>query len=210
MKKIVIVGGGSFIKNIINYIENNPDFEIIGYTDVEDHGIFLGVPYIGTDDVLSSLFTQGVKNAVVGVGNQLNDYTLKEKITNKVLALGFVIPTLYGQNMVIHRDVKIGEGCIIRDGANIQAGCVIKPHVIIGDRAIVTHDTIIESYAQVVSGAIVGRECHLGKGTFVGYGAIILNGIQTAERTLIGANSLINKSCTVEGGRYLGSPAVLK
>ena len=116
------------MKCIINYIENNPEFEIVGYTDVEDHGEILGYKYLGTDDVLPELRASGVEFAVVGVGLRLNDATLKVKITNKLLELGFKIPALYGRNVVVHRGAVIEEGVILRDGCIIQAGTIIKAH----------------------------------------------------------------------------------
>ena len=54
-EKILIIGGGSFICNLINYIESMNKYDIVGYTDRIDHGEFLGVPYLGTEDLLPEL-----------------------------------------------------------------------------------------------------------------------------------------------------------
>ena len=125
MEKIVIAGGGGFVKCIINYIENNPEFEIVGYTDIEDHGEILGYKYLGTDDVLPTLKAQGVDNAVVGVGLRLNDASLKMKITDKLKEIGFKLPALYGRNVVVHR------GAVIEEGVHIENAIVDKwAHII--------------------------------------------------------------------------------
>ena len=92
MEKLVLVGGGPFAKCTINYIEDEEKYEIVGYTDLEDNGDILGYKYLGKDEeVLSKLFAEGVKYAVVGAGNHLNDCTIKEKITNKVKSYGFIL-----------------------------------------------------------------------------------------------------------------------
>ena len=137
MKKVVIAGGGGFVKCIINYIENNPEFEIVGYTDIEDHGEILGYKYLGNDDVLPELKTNGVDYAVVGVGLRLNDATLKMKITNKLLEIGFKLPILYGRNVVVHRGAVIEDGVILRDGCIVQAGTTVKAHSMIGDNCFI-------------------------------------------------------------------------
>ena len=84
---IVIVGGGSFIGNIINYIENMDKYEIVGYTDLQDHGSFWGYNYLGTDDILTKLYSTGVHNAAIGVGNKLNNTVIKQKIFNNLITI---------------------------------------------------------------------------------------------------------------------------
>lgn len=79
----------------------------------------------------------------------------------------------------------------------------------IGDRVLVCHDTIVDSYVHVVAGSSIGRDCYIGKGTLIGNGSTILNGVQIANNVLIGAKSLVNRNCTEAGCTYFGSPAKL-
>ena len=138
MEKLVLVGGGPFAKCTINYIEDEEKYEIVGYTDLEDNGDILGYKYLGKDEeVLSKLFAEGVKYAVVGAGNHLNDCTIKEKITNKVKSYGFILPVIHGKYSVVQRGAIVEEGVILRNGAIIQAGAVVKAHAMIGDRVLV-------------------------------------------------------------------------
>lgn len=132
MEKLVLVGGGPFAKCTINYIEDEEKYEIVGYTDLEDNGDILGYKYLGKDEeVLSKLFAEGVKYAVVGAGNHLNDCTIKEKITNKVKSYGFILPVINGKYSVVQRGAIVEEGVILRNGAIIQAGAVVKAHAMI-------------------------------------------------------------------------------
>ncbi len=209
MKKLVIAGGGGFVKCIINYIENNPEFEIIGYTDVTDNGEILGYKYLGNDEILPRLREKGVEYAVVGVGLRLNDATLKIKITEKLKSLGFKIPILYGRNVVVHRGAIIEEGVILRDGAIVQSGSTIKAHTMIGDNVFVGHDSTIYEYSHLVAGTNVGRDCHIGPYTMVANGTTVMNGVTIGQNVLIGAKSLVNKDC-IESGVYFGIPAKFK
>lgn len=210
MDKLVLVGGGPFAKCIVNYIEDEKKYTIVGYTDLNDNGDILGYKYLGKDEeVLPKLFADGVKYAVIGAGNHLNDCSIKEKITSKVKHYGFILPIIHGKFSVVQRGAIIEEGVIIRNGAIIQSGSIIKANSMIGDNVLVGHDTIVDSYVHIVAGSNIGRDCHIGKGTLIGNGTTVLNGIQIANNVLIGAKSLVNRNCTEAGHTYFGSPAKL-
>lgn len=206
MEKLVIIGGGSFIGNLINYIESMKIYQIVGYTDIEDHGDFFGYKYLGTDEVLQSLFNEGVKNAAIGVGNRLSDTKLKQKIFSLVQDMGFNLPIIKGQNVIIHKGVSLGKGVILRDGAIIQSNVKLGNGVMIGDRAVISHDTQIGDFSQVVSGCTLGRGISIGESVFFGFNAVVTNDLTIVDGVTIGACSLVNKSC-LERGLYFGIPA---
>ena len=208
-KNIVIIGGGSFIGNLINYIESMDKYNIVGYTDCIDNGEFFGVPYLGTDEVLPELYNKGVHCAALAIGNRLNNTQLKQKVYANLKAIGFELPVIKGQYVVVHKGVEIGEGSILRDGAIIQSNCHLGKCVMIGDRAIVAHDTSIGDFSQVVSGCNLGRGIKIGKSVFIGFSAIITNDLTLVDNCIIGANSLVNKDCLI-AGKYIGTPAKLR
>lgn len=208
MEKIVIIGGGSFIGNLINYIESMGNYEIVGYTDVEDHGNFFGYSYLGTDEILQDLLDSGVKHAAIGIGNRLSDTKLKQKIFNSVQNMGFNLPVIKGENVIIHKGVSLGNGVILRDGAILQSNVKLGDGVMIGDRAIISHDTEIGDFSQVVSGCTLGRGIKIGRSVFFGFNAVITNDVTIVDGCTIGACSLVNKNC-LEQGLYFGTPARL-
>ena len=208
MEKIVIVGGGSLLSNIVSYILNMKNFEIIGYTDNKKNSSISYIPYLGNDSVLQELFNQGVNNACVGVGSQLNNTNVKQKIYTKLKEIGFNLPVIKGQNVIIHHGVMIGEGTIIRDAAIIQPNCKIGNLVMIGDNVVVSHDTTIGNYSQVVTGGVLGRGVEIGDNVFVGFSTVISNDLIITNDCVIGAKSLVNKSC-LEKGKYFGQPSIL-
>lgn len=208
MEKIVIVGGGSFIGNLINYIEGMDQYDIVGYTDIHNNGDFFGYEYLGDDSVLPELFRKGVKNAAIGVGNRLSDTTLKQKIYQNLLSIGFTLPVIKGSGVIVHKGVKFGDGVILRDGAIVQASAVLGNCVMIGDRAIISHDTQIGDFSQVVSGCTLGRGIHIGKSAFLGFNCVVTNDLSIVDGCTVGACSLVNKNCET-AGLYFGSPVKL-
>jgi sugar O-acyltransferase (sialic acid O-acetyltransferase NeuD family) len=208
MKKIVIVGGGSFIGNLINYIEGMNEFEIVGYTDIHDNGSFFGYNYLGNDDILPQLYREGVECAALGVGNRLNDTALKQKIYNELLEIGFTLPVIKGAGVIVHKGVKLGQGVILRDACIIQSNVTLGNCVMIGDRAVISHDTSIGDFSQVVSGCTLGRGITIGKSVFFGFNCVVTNDLTIVDRCTVGACSLVNKNCE-KAGLYFGTPAKL-
>ncbi len=209
MKKMVIIGGGSFIGNLINYIEGMSQFEIVGYTDMEDHGNFWNVSYLGNDSILSDLYAQGVTKAAIAIGNRLSDTTIKQKVVNNAKAIGFEFPVIKGANVIIHKGAEIGEGSILRDACIIQANCKIGNFVMIGDRTVISHNTSIGNYSQVVSGCVLGRGITIGNNVFFGFSTVVTNDLNIVDGCTIGALSLVNKDCRIKG-LYFGQPAILR
>jgi len=185
------------------------EFDIVGYTDCQDNGKFFEVPYLGTDDVLPNLYAEGVRSAALAIGNRLNDTGLKQKVYARLKEIGFEMPVIRGQYVVVHKGAEIGEGTILRDGAIVQSNCKLGNCVMIGDRAIIAHDTSIGDFSQVVSGGNVGRGIKIGKSVFMGFGVIVTNDLTIVDNCIIGANSLVNKDCLIEG-KYIGTPAKLR
>ena len=209
MEKIVIIGGGSFIGNLINYIDSMNRFEIVGYTDVQDHGTFFNVNYIGDDSILETLFKQGVKNAAIGIGNRLSDTSLKQQVIANAKSIGFQFPVIKGTNVIIHKGVEIGEGTILRDACILQSNCKIGDFAMIGDGAVISHDTKVGNFSQVVTGCVLGRGITIGNSVFFGYNTVVTNDLTIVDGCTIGAMSLVNKNCLTKG-LYFGQPAVLK
>lgn len=209
MEKIVIIGGGSFTGNLINYIEGMNQFEIVGYTDMEDHGNFWEVAYLGNDSILSDLYARGVTKAAIAIGNRLSDTTVKQKVVNKAKAIGFGFPVIKGANVIVHKGVEIGEGTILRDACIIQSNCKIGDFAMIGDRAVISHDTLIGHYSQVVSGCVLGKGITIGNSVFFGFSAVVTNDVTIVDGCIIGALSMVNRDCLTKG-LYFGQPATLK
>jgi carbonic anhydrase/acetyltransferase-like protein (isoleucine patch superfamily) len=94
-----------------------------------------------------------------------------------------------------------GDLAPIRIGrrSNIQDGCVGHVNV--------DQPLIIEEDVSVGHGAII-HGCHIGKGTLIGMGAIVLNGASIGEYALIGAGSLVTENKSIPSFTLsLGSPA---
>lgn len=83
--------------------------------------------------------------------------------------------------------------------SNIQEGCTGQVRA---DQPLIMEDqSMFQSDTAIIHG------CLLGKGTFIGMGAIVLNGANISEYALVGAGSLVTEKIVSPYTLSLGSPA---
>lgn len=88
----------------------------------------------------------------------------------------------------IDRVSVIGEGCIIKPGVTIK-NSVIGPGVMVEEKAVIENSVIwahsrIASAAEI-SGAIIGRSCHVGRNSKVGQGAVLGDKTALTDYTIV-------------------------
>jgi len=178
MNDILIVGGGGHAKVLATLLKKHEDWNPIGYTDPEDNGPLLGLPYLGTDKVILSLISdKALKHVAIGIG--LVDPTEhRAGVIRKIQAMRLSLPSICSPNATINEDVEIGEGSIVMDGAVIQPSVKIGCYSIINTGAIVDHDCTIGDHVHIAPGVTLSGNVNLGDNILVGTAASILHGIK--------------------------------
>ncbi|MCK6615663.1 MAG: acetyltransferase [Ignavibacteriaceae bacterium] len=209
MEKLVIIGGGGHAKVLINILKKSALFDIIGYVDFRDSGTLLGVKYLGNDEKLSDINLQGIKNAVLGVG-QVSVSEIRFNIVQKVKKVGFTFPSIISKNAIINEEVLIEEGSQVLDGVVINPGVRIGKFSIINTNSTIEHDCKIGSYCHISPSAVLSGGVEVGDFSMVGANAVVVQCKKIYSRCLIGAGSVVTKDITEEGV-YIGNPSkVLK
>tara|TARA_B100002052_G_C15881865_1_gene599696 strand:+ start:2921 stop:3562 length:642 start_codon:yes stop_codon:yes gene_type:complete len=205
---IAVIGGGGYAKVIISIVKQIEEYNLIGYTDLNDQGEILGTPYLGNDDKFIGESNQfGVNEIVLGVG-QLQDSTIKQKIVSRFKENGFRFPKIISPTATVGEGVIIGEGTIIRDGAIISCSTKIGNFSIIGTSVNINHDSIIGDYCNISIGSTLGVNVDIFDKVFIGMGSTVINNIKITKKIFIGAGSLVTRDCLKEGV-YYGRPAKL-
>ena len=127
-----------------------------------------------------------------------------------------------GPRTVIKNNVEIRSGTRIGSGCYLDSGVKISGDVEIGDDVVLRYDAIIARGCRIgnrtyvspqvmfqnldhqrepVGGARIGEDCFIGTNVCFGVGLVI------ADRTVIGAKSLVTRSITESGWIYIGVPA---
>ena len=156
-KKIILVGGGGHCKACIDVIEKITSYKIYGIIDNINKDRVLKYKIIGKDKDLKSI-NKNIKYAFVTLG-QIKKVDQRIKLYNKLIKLGYEIPTLVSPNAKISKYSKINRGTIIMQNVIIGPDCNIGENSIINNRALIEHDCIIGNNCHVSTGAILNGEC---------------------------------------------------
>ena len=102
MNRIVILGCGGHAKTIVDIIENEGIYEIVGFVDKKTNKEFSyrGYEVIGTDEDLEQIYLEGVHNIVIGIGYLGNDI-LRDVLYERVKSIGYVTPIIVDPTAVV-------------------------------------------------------------------------------------------------------------
>lgn len=203
--KIVVIGGGGHAKVIVSVLKKLNKYEIVGYTDPENKGEILGVPYLGNDKTLNSLYKDGVNYAFIGLG-QIKSAERRRKLVGICKSIGFNFPAIISPNAIINEDVSIGNGAVVMDGVTINSSSTIGEFSIVNTNASIDHDCSIGDFTHIAPGVTLSGEVNIGNNVLIGAGACIIQQIKIVDKTIISSGSSVQKNIT-KVGIYMGVPA---
>lgn len=191
MKKenIILIGGGGHCHSIIDVIEQENKYTIMGIVDKKENigNNVLGYKVIGCDDDLEILFSQ-CQNALITIGHiKTNDPRVT--LYNKLKKIGFHLPVIISPLAYVSKHAIIEEGSVIMHHALINANAKIGQNCIINTKALIEHDAVIEDHCHIATCCVINGNVRVTKDTFVGSNATAKEGIIVNQ--FIKAGSLI-------------------
>lgn len=205
MAKVFVVGGGGHAKVVISVLKKG-GYDIEGYTDVEDRGSILGVPYLGKDSIFDEVIRKHrTPNAVIGIG-KVDTSDLRLSLQDKLGTMGFDFPVICSLHAIVNEGVSLGAGTVVLDGVVINSGTEIGKACILNTNSTVEHDCRIGANVHLSPSATLSGGVIIGDNCMIGTGSIVIQAISICKGTLIGAGSTVVKDITIPG-TYVGSPA---
>ena len=188
MEEIVLIGGGGHMQSVADAITSGEKYEIIGYTDLFDAHINLR--YLGTDDILESIYAKGITCAAITVG-YLGKSSLRDRLYDMVKQTRFRLPQIIDPSAVVSDSADIGEGVFVGKNAVVNAGAKIGKMCIINTGAIIEHNNQVGDYSHIAGGAVLCGDIHVGEHTLIGANATIIQGVKIGMNSIIGAGSIV-------------------
>ena len=194
LDEIILLGGGGHAKVLIDLINTSMQFEISGILDtqLEIGTKVLNVSVLGDDDLLSGLYSKGIKNVCIAIGS-VKENARRRILFDKVKQMGFLVPYLLHPQTIISKNVHFSEGVQIMAGVNVQTDSLFKENTIINTGAIIEHDCSIGSHVHICPGAVISGGCTVGDGTFIGAGATIMQEINIGKCVTVAAGAVVVK-----------------
>jgi UDP-N-acetylbacillosamine N-acetyltransferase len=181
-------------------------FEVAGFldsVDVERHGKnFCSAKILGGAEQLEPLTEQGIKHAIVAIG----DNRARLCLADKFASAGFELAVAIHPRAIVASDVRIGAGTVIAAGAVLNPGCTIGRNVIINTAASVDHDCNIGDGSHISPGAHIAGNVTIGSCAWVGLGASIIEKVQIGNDAIVGAGAVVIRNVP-SGVVVAGHPA---
>lgn len=206
-KSLILIGGGGHCKSVIDVAES-AGFSILGILDTTENvgKKVLNYQIIGTDDQIIDYVDKALFIITVG---QIKDPTLRIKLQKKVMHCGGQLATVIASTAHVSRYSNIGEGTVIMHQAVVNADAKVGEGCIINTFANIEHDAVVGDFCHISTGVMVNGNCIIGKGTFLGSQAAIVNGISITEDCVIAAGAIVRKDIQIKG-IHSGNPATFK
>ena len=189
---LLLIGAGGHAKVAAEIAVQNEAFDLVGFIDQHPVGTLVnGVPVVGSDEHLPSLWDKGIRHIHVAIGNNL---------------LGFTLSTLISPAACISPSARLGHGSVIMAGAILNAEATIGDLTIINTNASVDHDCKIGRVVHIAAGCVLAGNVTIGDRSFIGAGATIIPGVTLGDDVIVGAGACVVRDVP-SGQRVVGVPA---
>lgn len=195
MKNIILIGGGNQAHYTIDIIERENKYNIVGIID-SIHKVGsnrFGYPVIGRQENINILVEKyNIEGGIITIGDNWGRYYVYNQI--KSLFPNFKFFNAIHPSVIIGKDVEIGEGVVA------MAGCFFNPKSKIGNftffatGAQIEHDCIIEDFASISAGSVMGGHVRICNHAAITLGVTIVDRLTIGKNSVIGSGSLVTKS----------------
>ena len=181
--------------------------EVVAFIDdfVGGTGLELkGRPVITLEEWRSSY---AERSCLIGVG----DPKAKQRLVEKVHAVGGRFEPLYAHMQLPFHDVAIGAGTMIAPPVYIGPDTRIGDHVQLMPLSSVGHDVAIGDFVTICPTSSISGHVIVEEGAFIGTGAHVVNGLKdrpliVGKGAYLAAGSVVTKSVP-PGAKLAGNPA---
>jgi len=191
VKDIILIGGGGHCKSVIDVIEQEGKFKIVGIVDKPEllDSKVLGYSVIGNDSDLSSLVKK-YQCALITVG-QIKSPDLRIKLFSLANKVGFFLPSIISPRAYVSKHAVVGKGTIVMHDVLINTNAKIGDNCIINTKSIVEHGSNIGDHCHISTNAVINGDVVVGSGSFIGSGAVTKEGIRINDNFFAKAGSII-------------------
>jgi len=191
-KKILLIGGGGHCKSVLDSLLELNEYSEIGIIDKKENigNSVIGIPVVGCDDDLQSLFSNGYKYAFITVGS-IGNPSLRIHLFNLLSATGFKIPVIIDNSAIVSSHANIEQGVFIGKQSLINAGALIRKGSIINSGCIVEHDCQVGAFSHIAPGAVLCGEVIVGENSHVGANSTVKQQVHIGSNTIIGMGSVV-------------------
>lgn len=188
--KIVLVGGGGHCKAVIDVIELQGKYELLGVLDPSSEILdVLGYPVLGGDEQIEKFVKLGC-HFCISVG-QIKSSSVRRNIAAQLNEEGAKLGTVISPLSYVSRHSKVGEGSVVMHGVTINSNAFIGRHCIINTKANVEHDAVVEDFCHISTCSVINGSTIVREGSFIGSNATLSHNIEIKKNSVVSANKFV-------------------
>lgn len=149
MRALLILGAGGH-GHVVAEIAESLGYMVSFLDDKPGEGV------IGSISELEN-FASGFDAFFIGIGNN----AVRHKLQDRLAELGLTVATLICPCAYVSPSVKVGCGTVIEPGAIVNANVTIGCGCIVSVGSIIDHDSVLEDFSNVNTGAICMSGAHV-------------------------------------------------
>ena len=207
MKRLIIIGAGDFGREVSWVVERinalAPTWELLGFVDdaAKEQGTVVdGYPLLGQVSMLEKIAEETWVVCSIGTGRT------RRRVMERVLKNpNLHAATLVDPAVIVGRNARIGEGCVVCAGTVLAISTRLEAHTIVNLNCTIGHDTVLEPFCTVHPGSNLSGKVRVGTCTDIGTGTKIIQGLTVCPMCTLGAGAVVVRDIT-EPGTYVGVP----
>lgn len=192
MQNIVIFGASGHGSVVLDCIEKEAKYKVVGFVDsFKKKGTEVnGYEVLGSEYDLPLLTDKyQIYGGIVAIGDNWTRNLVVDRILKIVPEFEFV--SAVHPNAQVGKDVQIGRGSVVMPGVTINANAIIANHCILNTNSSLDHDGFMNNFSSLAPNVCVGGNFILGKGSAICLGTNVIENITVGEHSVVGAGSLL-------------------
>jgi sugar O-acyltransferase (sialic acid O-acetyltransferase NeuD family) len=195
MLKIILIGAGPHSEVVIDIIEEEEKYQIVGLIDSnrEIGSKLKGYSILGRqEDIQKITFENKVNSGLVCIGDNWSRMKVVNQIVSLVPSFNFI--TTIHPKTNISKNAKIGKGVVIMPGVTINTDAIVGNFCIINTNSSFEHYCIMDDFSSISAGVTTGGFVKIGQFSAIALGATIFDRIEIGYNSVIGSASLVSKN----------------
>ena len=190
MDNIVIFGSGGHCKVVIDIVEKEAQYKIVGLIDpFQPIGKeVLGYKVIGDLQYLLEI-QESVLGGIVAMGDNWKRFETVNRIQEILPAFQFI--NAIHPSAQIAKNVTIGSGTVMMANSVVNSHTSIGNHCIINTKSSIDHDGCLQNFVTIAPGATLAGSVSIGEHSVISIGATVIHNRKVGSHTVIGAGSTV-------------------
>ena len=205
MEKTLLIGASGLAREVLATIREGNTHVVFGvlddgWADMADE--FDGVPVLGPSE--RAIDYVDVK-LLVCVGSGAARERIVARLTEH--GIGAANYTTVVDPSVRNRSAStVGHGSILLANVAITTSVAVGNHVVIMPNVTLTHDDVVEDFATIAAGAVLGGGVHIGRGAYIGMNASVRQHVVVGAASTLGMSAALLNNLPA-GETWIGVPA---